>query len=48
VGAVTIVIPWPLVAATVVGAFVVTSVTSVLTSRAATADPPVELLRSRE
>jgi putative ABC transport system permease protein len=47
-GGVTIVVPWIFVAATVVGAYVVTGIPSVLTSLAATAVPPVELLRSKE
>jgi putative ABC transport system permease protein len=47
-GTATVVVPWALLGAVVLGAFVVTGVTSVLTTRAAVRPAPVELLRARE
>jgi putative ABC transport system permease protein len=47
-GNATLVVPWALVAVVVLGAFAVTGVTSLATTRSATSEPPVLLLRARE
>lgn len=47
-GSATLVVPWALIAATVVGAYVVTGATTAVTTMRATATPPVMQLRSRE
>ncbi|WP_432535001.1 ABC transporter permease [Kineococcus arenarius] len=47
-GTASIDLPWPLVAAVVIGAFAVTGATSVWTAWSATRTAPVQLLRARE
>ncbi|GAA2903136.1 ABC transporter permease [Actinoplanes cyaneus] len=47
-GTVTVDVPWLLVGAVVVGTVLVTAVTSALTTRAATRQPPVALLGARQ
>ena len=47
-GHATLALPWPLVLTVVAGAFLVTGVTSVLTSWSATRGTPVTLLAARD